>query len=255
MPEVHLTALKQLKEQRYRHVLCYPNGDMREFGKRLCELTHLQITALEFSGHVQINGARVLGKGHVGIVVKAYRRDKPAAIKIRRTDADRLTMQHEAEMLQKANVVGVAPRLLGTTENFLLMEYIKGPLLPEWIARLHMTQEKERLRRVLRSVMDQAWQLDRVGLDHGELSNASKHIIVRRKDKPCLVDFETASTSRRVANVTSLCRYLLLRSPTARLVEAELGEVREDNLIEALREYKSQRSRESFLNLLTASGI
>jgi putative serine/threonine protein kinase len=253
--EARVTALKQLEEQRYRRVLCYPNGDMREFGKRLCELAHLQITALEFSGHVQINGVRVLGKGHVGIVVKAYRKDKAAAIKVRRTDADRLTMQHEAEMLQTANAVGIAPRLLGTTENLLLMEYVKGPLLPEWIARLHMKQEKQRLRHVLRSVMDQAWQLDRAGLDHGELSNASKHIIVKRKDKPCLVDFETASISRRVANVTSLCRYLLLRSPTARLVETKLGEVREDNLIEALREYKSQRSRESFLNLLTASGI
>jgi putative serine/threonine protein kinase len=42
-------------------------------------------------------------------------------------------MQHEAEMLKKANSVGVGPKLLGVSKNFLLMQFIDGKLLPEWL--------------------------------------------------------------------------------------------------------------------------
>jgi putative serine/threonine protein kinase len=228
---------------------------MEELENRLNELQKLMITALEFSGTVQVDGVQVLGKGHVGIVVRAYRNDELVAIKIRRTDADRLTMQREAEMLRKANAISVGPRLLETTENFLLMEYIEGTLLPEWVTRVRGASERSRLHYVLRSVLAQAWRLDQAGLDHGELSNAPRHIIVGKNDKPCLLDFETASTLRRVANVTSLCQYLLLRSSIADLVEKKLGLIDKDGVVDALREYKFGRSRENFQKILAASGV
>ncbi len=251
----HRITLRLLREERYRHVICYPNAKLEELRSRLKELEQLKVTTVEFSGHVQVNGVHVLGKGHVGIVVKAYRKDEQVAMKIRRTDADRLTMQHESEMLQKANTVSVAPRLLEATENFLLMEYVDGTLLPEWMNLLSGKDDGERLRHVLRSVLEQAWRIDEAGLDHGELSNAPRHIIVRTNDEPCLVDFETASISRRVANVTSLCQYLFLRSPNADMIEEKLGDIDEDSLVDTLRKYKLKRNRENLLKILVAGRI
>lgn len=49
---------------------------------------------------------------------RTYQKRK-VALKIRRTDADRSQMYHEADMLKKANSVDVGPKLLDVSENFL----------------------------------------------------------------------------------------------------------------------------------------
>jgi putative serine/threonine protein kinase len=255
LPHTEKVTLKSLEENKYRRVICYPKCSAEELKSRLEELGRLEVTAMEFTGQKHINDLRVLGKGHVGIVIKARRKGKSIAVKIRRTDADRLTMQHEAEMLQKANKVDVGPSLQGATRNFLLMDYIRGTLFPEWLELLNGEDERETFGHVLRSALEQAWRLDEAGLDHGELSNAPRHIIVKADNEPCLVDFETASTSRRVSNVTSLCQYFFLRRSTADLVARILGDIDEDRLINALRKYKRARNRENFLNVLVKSGI
>ncbi len=248
-------ALKSLSEEKYGLAICYPACRTEEFKQRLRELRKLNIRAVEFTGRKRVNHTPVLGKGCVGIVVKAYERNRKVALKIRRTDADRVSMQHEAQMLKKANSIDIGPRLLGVTENFLLMEYIEGVLLPDWTEALKGKDATQRLRRVLHSILKQTWRLDEAGLDHGELSRAPKHIIVKQDDSPCLVDFETASTSRHVSNVTSLCQYLFIGSPLAKPIQRKLGRINRDDLISALRAYKRTRSRENFSQILRKCGI
>jgi putative serine/threonine protein kinase len=255
LPNTEKVMLKSLDEEKYRHVICYPKYEPEELKSRLEELERLKVTAVEFTGQKHIGDLGVLGKGHVGIVVKAYQEDKTVSLKIRRTDADRLTMHHEADMLQKANKVDVGPRLIEASRDFLLMGHVEGKLFPEWLKSLRWKDERERLRNVLRSALEQAWRLDEAGLDHGELSNAPRHIIVKVDNEPCLVDFETASTSRRVSNVTSLCQYLFLRSSTACLIGRILGGIEEDCLVNALRRYKREKNRENFLNVMVESKI
>lgn len=243
-------ALKSLSEEKYGLAICYPTCKTEEFKQRLRELRKLNIRAVEFTGQKRVSHTPVLGKGCVGIVVKAYKRNRKVALKIRRTDADRVSMRHEAQMLKKANSINIGPRLLGVTENFLLMEYVEGILLPDWIETLKEKDATQRLRRVLCSVLKQAWRLDKAGLDHGELSHAPKHIIVRQDDSPCLVDFETASTSRHVSNVTSLCQYLFIGSLLSEAIHRKLGRINRHDLINALRTYKKTRSRENFRKIL-----
>ncbi|MCK4477375.1 serine/threonine protein kinase [Candidatus Bathyarchaeota archaeon] len=243
-------TLELLNEEEYRRVICYPTCKAEELMRRLKELKELRIEAIQFVGQKYVQNIPVLGKGCVGIVVIAYRENKKVALKIRRTDADRLTMQREAQMLRKANKTDVGPRLLGTTKNFLLMEYVEGTLLPEWIKTLDGKNTRERLCYILRLVLEQAWRLDKAGLDHGELSHAPKHIIIKQNDSPCLVDFETASISRRVSNVTSLCQYLFIGSLTAKLIQKEIVNISEDELVNALRTYKKNRNRRNFDEVL-----
>jgi len=192
----------------------------------------------------------VLGKGCVGIVVRALIDKKRVALKIRRVDADRIGMQHEAEMLKTANKVGVGPRLIGKSENFLLMVFVEGSLLPEWVERLKGRGTRNRIRHVLRDVLEQCWRLDEIGLDHGELSRAPKHIIIGRDNEAHIVDFETASLQRRVSNVTSICQYLFLGSQLAKTMRRRLGKVDDDALIAALRDYKLERTNQNFLRIL-----
>jgi len=248
----NVVYLERFFEEKYGKVLCYPMCDLTELKNRIDELNRLGVETLEFIGEKNVANMPVLGKGCVGIVVAAYTRRGKVALKIRRMDADRSEMQHEAEMLKKANTVKVGPKLLGVSENFLLMEFIKGPLLFNWISALRGRGRgtKSRVRKVLRDILEQCWKLDQIGLDHGELSKAPKHIIIDEEGKPHIVDFETASINRRVSNVTSICQYLFIGSEVAKVIKTRLSYIDRNVLIESLKKYKRRRSRRDFESIL-----
>jgi len=238
---------EKLSEEPYASIICYPRPSKVELKKRLRELQNLRIEALEFTGTKEVFNIPVLGKGCVGIVTIAYRNGEKVALKIRRIDADRARMQQEAEMLRQANSVHVGPRLLGVSKNFLLMQFIDGDLLPEWLDK---RRGKALVRKVLREVLEQCWRLDVAGLDHGELSWAPKHIIIDKKNVPFIVDFETASLNRRPSNVTSICQFLLIGGIVAKKVVEKLGVKDKKAIVEALRRYKNDRTHENFENVL-----
>lgn len=250
MKSGEVVSLKAFRERKHCKILCYPRCEQEELERRLKELERLGVQALEFTGEKSVSDVPVLGKGCVGIVVVAYTKSGRAALKIRRVDADRKGMSHEGEMLKRANAIDVGPKLLETSENFLLMELIEGNHFPEWIKSLGEKEVQSRVRLVLKDVLEQCYRLDEIGLDHGELSNAPKHIIVDADDRPYLLDFETASINRRVSNVTSVCQYLLLGSQIAKKVKKKLGKVDEKQLIQKLRSYKRERTRENFEKLV-----
>jgi len=194
----------------------------------------------------------VLGKGCVGIVVSARWDNRQVALKIRRVDADRTGMQHEAEMLKTANKVGVGPNLISISENFLLMEFIEGTLLPKWIETLKGKGARNRIRQVLKDVLEQCRLLDETGLDHGELSRAPKHIIIDSNEKAHIVDYESASITRRTSNVTTIGQYLFIGSQLAKTLQKRLGEVDKENLITAFRNYKLEHTNQNFNKILQA---
>ena len=245
-----IVPVDQLIQEPYASVLCFPSPCETELRSRLQELRNHGITALEFSGSASLFGVAlpVLGKGFVGIVVIAHLNGERVAVKIRRSDADRADLLHEANMLSKANSVNVAPKLMKASKNFLLMQLINGDLFPNW---LETNKDVAKVKQVLREVLEQCFRLDQVGLDHGELSKAPKHLLVDNTEKAFIVDFETASAERRVANVTAVCQYLFAGNSTAAKILAEIfGEKNRLELIDALKAYKKNRTRENFDGLL-----
>jgi putative serine/threonine protein kinase len=153
-------------------------------------------------------------------------------------------MQHEAEMLEEANSTNVGPKLLAASKNFLVMQYVQGQTLEEWLKRCRNKTEKKK---VLREILEQCWRLDQAGLDHGELSYAAKHVMISRKGKPTIVDFETASINRHTANVTAISQYLFLGGVRRKTFGPPKNK---QTLIDALRLYKKDRSWENFEKVL-----
>lgn len=245
-------TVEKLSEEPYASIICYPKPSKAELKKRLRELQRLGVEAVEFSGEKGVFNVPVLGKGCVGIVTIAYRNREKMAMKIRRVDADRSRMQQEARMLKKANSVEVGPRLLAVSKNFLLMQFIEGDLLPKWLEK---GSRKAVARKVLREVLEQCWRLDDAGLDHGELSHAPKHIIVDKKGTAFIVDFETASLNRRPSNVSSICQFFFISGLVAKRIGKRLGERDRNAVIEALRCYKNDITREDFERVLEACGF
>ena len=245
-------TLEKLSEEPYASVICYPRPSKAELKVRLTELQKLGVKTLQFNGEKEVFNIPVLGKGCVGIVILAYINGEKAALKARRVDADRSRMQREAEMLKKANSACVGPRLLGASKNFLLMQYVDGCLLPKWLGK---RKGKAEVRKVLREVSEQCWRLDKVGLDHGQLSHAPKHIIINQKDEPFIVDFETASVNRKPSNVTSVCQFLFIGGAVAEEVAEKLGRKDKKTIVEVLKRYKNDKTRENFETTLMACGL
>ena len=237
-------STENLTTEPYASILCYPKPTETEVQNRIEELKTLGVSAIEFTGRGNAFNVPVLGKGFVGVVVAAHLKGVRAALKMRRVDADRPSLHHEATMLTKTNAVQVGPLLIRVSKNFLLMQLINGDPLPAWL-KTHT--EKEKVRKVLTDILEQCWRLDGVGVDHGELSKAPKHLIVDGAGKPWIIDFETASDTRKPANITAVCQYLFMGGgAVAGAVAEALGERNRSGIIEALRSYKKERTRENF---------
>jgi putative serine/threonine protein kinase len=243
-----IVRLENLDEEPYASVVCYPRANPAEMQRRIEELRQLGVEALEFSGKTNASNIPVLGKGYVGVVVLAYVKGQRAALKMRRIDADRADFKHEAEMLQKANALGVGPKFIAISTNFMVSQLIDGDLLEDW---LETQREKELIRKVLVDILEQCWRLDEACLDHGEISKATKHLLVDKENRPFIVDFETASIVRRVINVTSVCQFLFMgNSRAAKMLGEVFGVKEKSELIAALRYFKKNENRENFEGLL-----
>jgi putative serine/threonine protein kinase len=211
---------------------------------RISELNGIGVTEVEFTGDGVAMNMPVLGKGYVGVVVAAYMNGERCALKMRRADSSREDLFHEAEMLRKANDAGVGPKFVSVTRNFLLSQLIDGSLLGKW---LDSNRDEGLFRRTFEDILRQCGRLDDIGMDHGELSMAPKHIITDLKGKPFIIDFETASVHRKVNNVSSVCQYLFLGTcKVPGLVQDVMGDRDRDGIVNALRIYKKERSGSSF---------
>ena len=237
-------------------LITYPHFSESEYNDRIIEMESLGITSIILGGKTIVNGAHIAGKGCVGIVVKSKVGSKVCALKIRRTDADRNTMKEEAHFLKIANSIGVGPHLEGQTRNLIAMEYIAGQSIADWIVGNTNKNNKSamsKMRTVTKSILEQCFSLDTVGLDHGELSRLARHVIV--SNGPHIIDFESASTTRKTANVTAAAQSIFLYGISADRVRNILGNFDKEKVVQALRDYKHFQTRANFDTVLNSLPI
>ena len=245
--------LEALLESRAGFLLSYPSGDVERARVVLGELEEMGVSALVLRGRHAIDGVPILGKGHVGIVMVALIDGGEVAVKLRRADADRPSMEAEGECLRVANGASVGPRFLGVSREVLAMELVEGGYLVDWVGGLE-PGDVGLLRVVLLDLMEQARRLDVAGLDHGELSSARRHVIVSG-GVARIVDFESASVSRRCSNVTSMAQYLFFNRGMAGGVGGVMPLPDRDGLVGALSAYRRRPGEASFRRVLVASGL
>ena len=173
--------ISKLSNEPYSRILGFPRANKRQLQSRINELNKLKVKRISFEGNTLIGTLNVLGKGYVGIVVLGKMQDKKAAVKIRRTDSPRDGMKDEAKLLKIANDVKVGPKLMGSSKNFMVMEYLNGKRIVDWIKELKGKGSASKLKLIARKILEDCYKLDQIGLDHGELSSITKHVIVGKK--------------------------------------------------------------------------
>jgi putative serine/threonine protein kinase len=248
-----LVPISKLVKEPYSLILGYPKATKGELTKRHAELKKLGITKVSFQGETILNNIHVLGKGYVGVVVLAKLHKKDVALKIRRIDSSRSEMKSEAKLLKLANKVNVGPKLIGSSKNFIIMEYLDGQKITDWVRELKGRGSAAKLKSVVRQVLEDCHTLDTIHLDHGELSYIHKHVIVGKT--PCIIDFESGSTNRRTSNVTSATQSIFIGSALSSIVKDVIKIPNKKKLIDPLKKYKHDQSRENFDEILKMLGL
>ena len=241
-------SIKIFHTEPYSKILGYPNPTKRQLNSRLNELRKLGISKVAFKGNTRIENLNILGKGYVGIVILGKKENKSIALKIRRLDSQRDEMVKEGKLLKMANQVGVGPKLIAATKNFLVMEYLPGENIGSWFNNIATKNANSKAKKIIKKVLTDCYKLDKIGLDHGELSSISKHVIIGKKIS--LIDFESSSSKRRVANVTSATQGIYIGSGLSKMIKKIYKIPRKDKIIKALRTYKNNPNQKTFQELL-----
>ena len=242
-------SIKKFAEEPYSKILGYPNATNRQIKSRIKELEKLKIKSICLTGPTTIGNLEILGKGYVGIVVLVKRGSKEVALKIRRTDSQRENMKNESVLLKLVNSGNVGPQIIDVSKNFLVMEYIEGEKFSKWIEMLNGSGSVNKLKSTIKNVLEDCYRLDQIGFDHGELSNISKHVIVG-KSKVTIIDFESSSTKRRPSNITSITQAFFIGSGIAKQAQKIYKNSPKEKIIDALKSYKQNKTRENFEKLL-----
>ncbi|HVB12598.1 MAG TPA: hypothetical protein VNE86_05650 [Nitrososphaerales archaeon] len=246
----------ELRKKEHGSVICYPGTNLESFDSRIEQLEKLRVRKLIFEGSSKVGKYGIIGRGCVSTVVKAKLRSREeiVALKIRRVDANRVDMKRDYELQQFANSLGVGPRAIAASEDLFAMEYIDSIRLGKWFEKLKTRTSKKYTRTLIRNALEQCYLLDANGLDHGELSNPTKHLLIRNSPnaETVIIDYESASRERRVANLTAVIQFFFLGGWQSEKIRKILGISRfsKKKFILLLQEYKKKPTKDSLEKIL-----
>jgi len=247
--------LGQFDRMPYLTILTYPRPNLRQAKSRIRQLAELGVERVTFEGRTKIGRLGLVGIGTVGLVVKGSGRgDEIYALKIRRADANRESMAEEFRLTQLANRVRVGAPVYGCTKDVMSMRYIRGIELEDYVKATQGRGSAKRMRELAHALLNQCRKLDLIGLDHGELSNLRKHVIIDG-ETPYIIDFESASQNRTTKNVTTAAQFLFIGSSVAPRIKRILSIKSSDEILEALRRYKGDMSDANYVRLLATFGV
>ena len=246
---------RQLVKKEHGQVICYPGINLSSFDQRVKQLKQLGVEEVIFEGDSKVGKYGIIGKGCVSIVLKAIIGGELIALKIRRVDANRPSVHRDYELQKLANSFGVGPKAISCTDDLFAMEYIDAVKIGRWFASLRTRTPKKPVRTIVRDVLTQCYILDSNNLDHGELSNPSKHVLLRKgTNKPVIIDYESASTMRRPSNLTAVAAFLFLSGQQSqkllKVVSPSGRRFSRSKLISLLGEYKEEPSENSLERVL-----
>ena len=233
-------------------LLCYPKFSSDEYQSRIVELRSLNIKFVILEGPTVVKSVNILGKGNEGLVLKVCDlANSIMAIKIRRTDSCRITMENEFNFYKYVNLHNIGPKAYLHTKNILLMECIEGLPARKWF--FSSKTKLDQARRVIMDILSQCYELDVMGIDHGQLNKLDNHVIISPDGSKCtIVDFESASRRRKVNNVTSALQGLIFKGLISDQVNTILNyDGKQSELLSLLSTYKHEKSRKNFDSILS----
>jgi putative serine/threonine protein kinase len=248
-PPLHGSNEIDIFSHEIANIISYPNLSAKEYFDRLKEISSFGVTHFLPGGRTRIGKIIIAGKGCVSIVLKVRTEDKICAMKIRRTDANRYSMERESYLHKIANSADVGPRLFESSKNLITMELVDGLSLIDWIRNDDITADEAR--NLAESILEQCYRLDLEQIDHGQLSCLNHHIIVSNNNNTAnVIDFESSSTTRKPSNVTTAAQSLFLSGGISFRMNQLIKVTSKEKIIQLLKTYKRNPTRVNFDNIM-----
>jgi len=245
-------SLDEALDSKVGRFLCWPAFDTKVAEERISQLMGIGVESTALGGPHSILDNPILGKGHVGVVIRAMFQGIEVALKCRRTDADRTTMENEAKILRKANEAGVGPHIYANSKDFIVMEKLVGPYFGDWVKE--NIEKTDKIRENVSSIIEIARKLDVARIDHGELTKIRRHYIVT-EDGPRVIDFESSSLGRLPQNLTCTIQSMFLQTRFAMLLAQAYPMPDRNDLLKTLRSYKRNPDDENYNGVLRAINL
>ncbi len=147
-----------------------------------------------------IKNLEYIAKGHRGVVFKGYLGNKIVCIKVPRNDSKN-TILHEGNILKEVNKYNIGPKLIDYSEKYLIMEYIDGISLKDYLNKWNNV-DKNIIKKSILETIKQCIILDKIKIDHTEIQGG-KHIIITKNKEIVIIDFDKSRITNKVHNFTS----------------------------------------------------
>jgi len=195
-----------------------------------------------------ITNIAALAKGHRGLIYVGKMAGKKVTIKVQREDIDATeTVNNEVKQLSFLNKKGIGPKLLFSGNNYFVYEFVEGDFMQDYFT-LPLTKRDDVVR-VLKDVFEQMYLLDSLGLNKEEMHHPVKHIVVNKKGKPVLLDFERCHSRGKTHNVTQFAQFVVSGKLLPHLARHKL-KISLIDMLDLGRRYSEKHTREAFETIL-----
>ncbi len=166
------------------------------------------------------------------------------AIKVKKKDSKAAdAIASEVRWLKVLNERAIGPKMMFSGEEYVAYEFVEGEYIEDWLPKA----SKEEIQKVLASVFQQCYVMDKLGVNKEEMHHPLKHIIVGKDGNATLIDFERCYETEKPHNVTQFADFVGKFRPTLvkKGFDFDLKELRE-----VAAKYKESYSAKEFEKIL-----
>lgn len=150
----------------------------------------------------------------------------------------------ESYWLEKLSKLKFIPKLISSDKEKIICEFIEGERIDNYLEKTKNPIP------ILKQILKQCYELDKLKINKKELTNPYKHIIIKDR-KSRMIDFERCYETNNPKNVTQFGHYIMSGKINLILKKKKII-VDKKALTKALKEYKKKKTNSSFLKLLSS---
>lgn len=191
-------------------------------------------------------------KGKRGIIFLDNRNGAKVIVKKKNPSASVDTLSNEAEFLKLLNKHNIGPRFISFDGESLVMEFIDGMFIDEYLEN----SDRKKMIKIINNVLEQCYTMDKLGITKFEMTRPYKHIIVRNRkdginnaDESIMIDFERCRNTAEPKNVTQFLQFLTNSTITKTLSDKGI-KLNKDEIISISKEYKNDMSIENLEKIM-----
>ena len=182
----------------------------------------------------ELKNIKYLAKGKRGVVYTAKYKNKKVAVKTKNPESNAVgRIKNEAQTLKLLNKHNIGPKLLKFGASNIIYGFVEGDFILDFIEK----NSKDRILKALKDVLNQLHIMDKLKINKEEMHHPLKHIIVNKKNRAVLIDFERAYKTEKPHNATQFCQFLININ---KMLSKKGITIKKDEMIKLAKKYKKE---------------